>query len=156
MEYTPEQLKRRNESLWTPVQGVGALVQFLTFLASLIMVIRFVSTGQDYALTTVVCVAKVLMLYFMTVTGMAWEEEVFGQPFLARQMFWEDIGNLVSLTGNTAYLLALMLGVDHMTQMAVMGVALATYVLNFVQFAVRGARATRQRRLARMQLSNAQ
>lgn len=156
MEYTPEQLKRRNESLWTPVQGVGALVQFLTFLASLIMVIRFVSTGQDYALTTVVCVAKVLMLYFMTVTGMAWEEEVFGQPFLARQMFWEDIGNLVSLTGNTAYLLALMLGVDHMTQMAVMGVALATYVLNFVQFAVRGARAARQRRLARMQLSNAQ
>lgn len=156
MDYTPEQLKRRNESLWTPVQGVGALIQFLIFLTSLVLVLRFVTTGQDYALTTVVCVAKVLMLYFMTVTGMAWEEEVFGKPFLARQMFWEDIGNVISLTGNTAYLLALMLGADRMTQMAIMGVALATYVLNFVQFAWRGARAARQRRLARLQLSNVQ
>ncbi len=146
MDYTPEQLERRNRSLWTTVQGIGALVQFLTFVASLVLVTRFVITGQDYALTTVVCVAKVLMLYFMTVTGMAWEDEVFGRFFLAPQMFWEDVGNVISLTGNTAYLVTLLVGAEPSTQMAAMGVALATYVLNFFQFAIRGARAARQRR----------
>lgn len=61
MNYTPEQLARRNQSFWTPVQAAGALVQFLTFLASLILVMRFLSTGQGYEITTVANVAKVLM-----------------------------------------------------------------------------------------------
>ncbi len=156
MDYTPDQLERRNRSLWTTVQGVGALAQFVTFVVSLVLVIRFVTTGQDYALTTVACVTKVLMLYFMTITGMAWEDEVFGRFFLAPQMFWEDIGNVISLAGNTSYLVALILGADPGTQMAAMGVALATYVLNFFQFALRGARAARQRRqMARTAISEA-
>ncbi len=146
MNYTPEQLERRNRSFWTPVQAVGALVQFLTFLASLILVIRFLTTGQGYEVTTVANVAKVLMLYFMTVTGMAWEDEVFGRMFMAKEFFWEDAGNLLSLAGNTAYLVALFAGVDHRTQMLVMCVALATYVVNFVQFARRGMRSARQKR----------
>ncbi len=52
--------------------------------------IRFLATGQGYEITTVFCVAKVLMLYFMTVTGMAWEDEVFGRMFMAKEFFWED------------------------------------------------------------------
>ncbi len=146
MSYTPEQLERRNRSFWTPVQAVGALVQFLTFVASLILVIRFLTTGRGYEIATVVNVAKVLMLYFMTVTGMAWEDEVFGRMFMAKAFFWEDAGNLLSLAGNTAYLVALFAGVDHRTQMWVMCIALATYVVNFVQFALRGVRSARQKR----------
>lgn len=146
MDYTPEQLARRNRSFWTPVQGIGALAQFLTFLASLILVVRFLSTGEGYEIATVANVAKVLMLYFMTVTGMAWEDEVFGQMFMAKEFFWEDAGNLLSLAGNTAYLVALFAGADPRTQMLVMCVALATYVVNFVQFAARGVRSARQKR----------
>lgn len=146
MNYTPEQLARRNRSFWTPVQAIGALVQFLTFLASLFLVIRFLITGQGYEIATVANVAKVLMLYFMTVTGMAWEDEVFGRMFMAKEFFWEDAGNLLSLAGNTAYLLALFAGADHRTQMLVMCVALATYVINFAQFASRGVRSARQKR----------
>lgn len=149
MDYTPEQLKRRNESFWTPVQGVGALVQFLTFIASLVLVVRFLTTGEGYEIATVVCVAKVLMLYFMTVTGMAWEDEVFGHLFMAKEFFWEDAGNLLSLAANTAYLVALFAGADKYTQMWVMCVALATYVINFAQFAWRGVRSARQKRLER-------
>ena len=145
MNYTAEQLARRNQSFWTPVQAAGALVQFLTFLASLILVVRFLNTGQGYEITTVANVAKVLMLYFMTVTGMAWEDEVFGQFFMAKAFFWEDLGNLISLAGNTAYLVTLFAGADPRTQMLVMCVALATYVVNFFQFALRGARAARQK-----------
>jgi 3-vinyl bacteriochlorophyllide hydratase len=155
MNYTEQQLQARNRSIWTKVQGYGALIQFLTFITSLVLVIRFLATGQGYEITTVFCVAKVLMLYFMTVTGMAWEEEVFGQMFMAREFFWEDAGNLVSLAGNTAYLVVLLNGADKQTQMLVMLIALATYVLNFVQFGLRGVRTARQRRAERMAMSPA-
>lgn len=146
MNYTVAQLERRNRSIWTPVQGFGALTQFATFVASLVLVARYITTGEGYALTTVVCVAKVLMLVFMSITGMAWEDEVFGQMFLARQFFWEDIGNAVSLAGNGLYLATLFLGLSHNIQMLAMCVALATYLLNFGQFAVRGVRSARQKR----------
>ncbi len=155
MDYTPEQLERRNKSVWTRVQGVGAGVHFMLFLASLFMVIRFVTTGQDYELTTAICVAKVLMLYFMTVTGMFWEKEVYGQYFLAKGMFWEDVGNIISLAGNTSYLVTLLVGAEKSVQMMAMGVALLTFLINFTQFAVRGVRAARQRRAAQAQLSSA-
>ena len=153
MNYTEQQLQARNRSLWTKVQGFGALIQFVTFLISLMLVIRYLTTGQGYEITTVFCVAKVLMLYFMTVTGMAWEEEVFGQMFMAKEFFWEDAGNLVSLTGNTAYLITLLNGADKHQQMMVMLFALATYVLNFVQFGLRGVKAAQQRRQARLAMT---
>lgn len=155
MNYTEQQLQARNRSLWTKVQAYGALIQFITFIISLLLVIRFLATGQGYEITTVFCVAKVLMLYFMTVTGMAWEDEVFGRMFMAKEFFWEDAGNLVSLAGNTAYLLTLLSGADKQQQMMVMMIALATYVLNFVQFGLRGVKAARQRRQSRMAMTPA-
>ena len=155
MNYTEQQLQARNRSIWTRVQGYGALIQFITFIISLVLVIRYLTTGQGYEITTVFCVAKVLMLYFMTVTGMAWEEEVFGQMFMAKEFFWEDAGNLVSLAGNTAYLIVLLNGADKHQQMTVMLIALATYVLNFIQFGLRGVKAAKQRRQERLQMSPA-
>ena len=146
MNYTPDQLARRNRSLWTRVQAFGAMTQFAAFVISLALVIHTLTTGEGYAVTTVFCVAKVLMLYFMTVTGMAWEDEVFGQFFLAKQFFWEDVGNVVSLAGNTLYLATLLLGLPHNVQLLAMCIALATYVLNFAQFAVRGARSAKEKR----------
>lgn len=148
MGYTSEQLHRRNTSKWTPVQAVGALVQFIVFAISLILVIRLILTGQGFELTTFFVVLKVLMLYFMTITGMAWEKEVFGQYFLAKEFFWEDMGNLLSLAGNTFYLATLLLGADKNVQVAAMCVALATYVVNFLQFARRGLRSARMKRAA--------
>ncbi len=153
MHYTPDQLTRRDRSLWTKVQGFGALTQFITFVASLFLVVRYLTTGEGYEITTIVCVAKVLMLYFMTVTGMAWEDEVFGQMFLAKEFFWEDVGNVVSLAGNTLYLSTLLLGAPKNVQMLAMCVALATYVLNFAQFAARGVRSARQKRSGNRQLA---
>ncbi len=153
MHYTPDQLARRDSSLWTKVQGFGALTQFIIFVASLFLVVRYLTTGEGYAITTVFCVAKVLMLYFMTVTGMAWEDDVFGQFFLAKQFFWEDIGNIISLVGNTLYLSTLLLGAPKNVQMLAMCFALATYVLNFAQFAARGVRSAKQKRASRATLA---
>jgi len=46
MLYTPEQKRRRDESVWTLVQGVLAPIQFLIFLVSLGLVIRCLVTGE--------------------------------------------------------------------------------------------------------------
>ena len=62
MNYTPDQLRRRNESLWTPVQAVTAPVQFLTFIASLILVIQYFATGQGYTAAHIVSSIKVVMM----------------------------------------------------------------------------------------------
>ena len=43
--YTAEQRRRRDASRWTLVQGVLAPVQFLVFLVSLFLVLRYLATG---------------------------------------------------------------------------------------------------------------
>ena len=47
--YTPEERIRRDASVWTLVQGILAPVQFLVFLVSLGLVIRFLMTGDGLA-----------------------------------------------------------------------------------------------------------
>ena len=44
--YTAEERKRRDTTTWTLVQGVLAPVQFLVFLVSLGLVLRYLTTGQ--------------------------------------------------------------------------------------------------------------
>ena len=44
--YTAEERVRRDESVWTIVQGVLAPLQFLVFLVSLGLVLRTLTTGE--------------------------------------------------------------------------------------------------------------
>lgn len=149
MDYTPEQKQRRDASFWTPVQAVAAPVQFVAFLATLIAVIHYFITGQGYAIAHVTASVKVMLMIFMTVTGMAWEYDVYGHYFLAKEFFWEDLVNAISLGVHLLFILAWLLGFSERVVMLVMCAALATYVVNFVQFGRRGMMAARQRRLAK-------
>ena len=47
--YTTDERRRRDASGWTLVQGVLAPVQFLIFLVSLGLVLRFLATGEGLA-----------------------------------------------------------------------------------------------------------
>ena len=47
--YTAEQRVRRDNSAWTLVQGVLAPVQFLAFLISAVLVLRYLATGEGLA-----------------------------------------------------------------------------------------------------------
>jgi len=149
MQYTPDQLQRRNRSIWTPVQAIGAPIQLLIFLVNVALVIRFLATGADYELAHAVSVVKVLMLYFMTVTGMFWEHDVFGPWFMAKEFFWEDFVNLIALIAHTTFLVSGWLGAEPTMQMWIMCVAFLTYLANFTQFVLRGVRAGMQKRAAR-------
>ena len=150
MNYTPEQLRRRNESLWTPVQAVAAPVQFLTFIASLILVFQYFVTGQGYLAAHIASSIKVVMMVFITITGMAWEFDVYGHYFLAKEFFWEDLVNGISLALHLGFIAAWLAGASERMQMVVMLIALASYVVNFIQFGRRGLMAARQRKAARL------
>lgn len=133
--YSPSQRRRRDESIWTVVQGVLAPLQFIVFLVSLALVLRFLATGLDYEAATVSIVLKTVALYVIMVTGSIWEKEVFGQYLLAPAFFWEDVVSFLVLALHTAYLVALLLDLLSPTALMVLALlAYVSYVVNAAQF----------------------
>ncbi len=133
--YTPQERVRRDESVWTLVQGVLAPVQFLVFLVSLGLVLRFLATGEGQSAATVSIVIKTLTLYTIMITGCIWEKVVFGCYLFAPAFYWEDVFSMLVLALHTAYLVAL--ATDSLSTSALMYLALAayaTYVVNAAQF----------------------
>jgi 3-vinyl bacteriochlorophyllide hydratase len=133
--YTPEERQRRDTTRWTLVQGVLAPVQFLIFLVSLVLVVRFLWTGEGGTAATVSVVVKTLVLYTIMVTGCIWEKVVFGRYLFAPAFFWEDVFSMAVLALHTAYLVALFTGALGLRgQMLLALAAYATYVINATQF----------------------
>lgn len=133
--YTPEQRRRRDETSWTLVQGILAPVQFLAFAVSLVLVLRYLATGEGYAVATVSIVVKTALLYTIMVTGSIWEKEVFGQYLFAPAFYWEDVVSMLVLALHTAYLVVVMVGAwSPAEQMMLALAAYASYVVNAAQF----------------------
>jgi 3-vinyl bacteriochlorophyllide hydratase len=133
--YTLEERRRRDESVWTLVQGILAPVQFLVFLVSLGLILRFLVTGDGLLAAQVSILVKTLALYAIMITGSIWEKEVFGRYLFARPFFWEDVFSILVLALHTAYLAALFTG--SLAPAELMALALAayvTYLINAGQF----------------------
>jgi len=136
--YTAEQRRRRDGSRWTLVQGVLAPLQFVIFLVSLWLVVRFLMTGEGETAATLSIVVKTLVLYAIMITGSIWEKEVFGQYLFAPAFYWEDVVSMLVLALHTAHLLALGLGLLSVTGLMVLALsAYASYVVNAAQFLVK-------------------
>jgi 3-vinyl bacteriochlorophyllide hydratase len=133
--YTPEEKRRRDASPWTMVQGILAPVQFLVFLVSLALVVRFLATGQGEQAATASVVVKTFVLYAIMVTGSFWERAIFGRFLFAPAFFWEDAVSMVVIALHTAYLVALLSGsLDSQRLMVLALAAYASYVVNAAQF----------------------
>ena len=133
--YTPEERRRRDASAWTLVQGILAPVQFLIFLVSLVLVLRFLATGEGWGAATASVVVKTVALYTIMVTGCIWEKEVFGVYLFAPTFLWEDVFSMLVLALHTAYLVALATeALSPHGQMALALAAYAAYVVNAAQF----------------------
>ena len=133
--YTPQQRVRRDGSVWTLVQGILAPVQFLVFLVSLVLVMRFLWTGEGEHAATVSVVIKTLTLYTIMVTGCIWEKVVFDCYLFAPAFYWEDVFSMLVLALHSAYLAALLSGwLDARSLMLLALAAYATYVINAGQF----------------------
>lgn len=121
--------------MWTLVQGILAPVQFLIFLVSLALVIRFLSTGEGENLAAWSIVAKTITLYIIMLTGCIWEKVVFDCYLFAPAFYWEDMFSMLVLALHTAYLLALF--TNSLSAHALMYLALgayAAYLINATQF----------------------
>ncbi len=133
--YTAAERERRDASPWTMVQGVLAPVQFLVFLVSLALVLRFLLTGEGLAAATISVVIKTLVLYTIMFTGAIWEKEVYGVYLFARPFFWEDMFSMAVIALHTAYLVVVWQGLlTPQGQMLLALAAYATYVINATQF----------------------
>ena len=133
--YTPEERVRRDSSVWTLVQGILAPVQFVIFLVSLFLVLRFLSTGESAEAATISIVVKTLALYTIMITGAIWEKVVFGKYLFAPAFWWEDFFSMFVIALHTAYVVALWFGLGSETdRMLIALAAYATYVINAGQF----------------------
>ena len=133
--YTQEQRARRDASIWTLVQGILAPVQFVIFLVSLMLVLRYLVSGEGYVIATWSIVLKTAALYLIMVTGAIWEKVVFGQWLFAPAFFWEDVFSFAVIALHTLYIYGLFWGgMAPMTLMVIALAAYAAYVLNAGQF----------------------
>ena len=133
--YTPAQRARRDDTVWTLVQGILAPVQFVIFLVSLALVLRYLTSGEGYYAATVSVLAKTAVLYLIMVTGAIWEKVVFGQYLFAPGFFWEDVFSFVVIALHTLYLYGLITGsIAPQTLMLITLAAYITYVINAGQF----------------------
>jgi len=136
--YTPEERVRRDQSRWTVVQGVLAPLQFLVMLASALLLLRFLASGEGREAAEYSVVLKTLLLYLIMVTGSIWEKEVFGKWLFAGPFFWEDMVSMGVLALHTAYLGGLLFGLWSPTALAWLAlVAYAAYAVNAIQFVLK-------------------
>ena len=142
MLYSPEQRMRRNATIWTPVQGFLAAFQFLVFLVSLGLVLRYLATGDGLVLATASIIAKTLILYTIMITGSLWEKAVFGKYLFAPAFFWEDVVSMGVIALHTLYVVALITGWGTpVAQFSIALAAYAIYVINAAQFVLKLRRA---------------
>lgn len=133
--YTPEERERRDSTRWTLVQGLLAPFQFVVFLISLVLVVRYLSSGEGAWAADASIVAKTVTLYVIMITGSIWEKVVFGKWLFVPAFFWEDVFSMLVLALHTAYLAMLFGGFGTVEQRMLVALAgYATYLINAGQF----------------------
>ena len=130
--YTDDQRIRRDQTIWTTVQGVLAPLQFLIFGLSLILLVRYLSTGQGYEIATWSVLLKTVILYTIKITGAIWEKVVFGQYLLAPSFFWEDVFSFFVIAAHTIYVIALF--ANFWEPVILVYIALIAYFLYYYHF----------------------
>ena len=133
--YTAEQRRRRDSTRWTVVQGVLAPFQFLIFLISLALVLRYLDSGSGQLAADLSIVAKTVALYAIMITGSLWEKAVFGKYLFAPAFFWEDVVSMGVIALHTAYLFLLLTNLGTPEQRMLVALAgYLIYVVNAAQF----------------------
>ena len=137
--YTAEQIERRQQSRWTMVQVIGAPVQFMVFLVSFGFVLHNIIdyAHANFDITNGTILVKVLVLYFMMITGMLWEKDVFGHYVYAPEFFWEDVVSTLLMITHTSYLVAALLGAPHEVLLVVVMIAYLNYLFNAAQYVLK-------------------
>jgi 3-vinyl bacteriochlorophyllide hydratase len=133
--YTPEQRIKRDQSVWTIVQGVLAPLQFLVFLVSVTLVMRFLITGKGYEIANFSILVKTCFLLIIMLTGCIWEKVVFDTYLFAHAFFWEDVFSMLVIFLHLSYVYCLFnLTLSQESMMILALCAYGAYFINAAQF----------------------
>ena len=136
--YTPEQRVRRDQTIWTHVQGFLAVFQFFVFIVSVCLVLRCLFNGEGAEWAKWSIILKTLTLYTIMVTGSIWEKVVFGKYLFASAFFWEDVVSMVVIALHSVYIASLFFSfLTLQEQMLLILSAYITYVINAAQFVLK-------------------
>ena len=136
--YTAQERARRDATVWTLVQGILAPLQFVVFLVSLALVVRYLVAGTGYEAATWSVMIKTGVLLTIMVTGAIWEKVVFGRYLFAPAFFWEDVVSFAVIALHLAYVWAVLSGAwAPRAEMAVALAAYTLYVVNAAQFVLK-------------------
>lgn len=132
--YTPEQKLRRDNTKWTLVQGILAPLQLLAMGVSVVLVVRYLQSGEGLLAANISVVVKTMFLYVIMVTGAIWEKVVFGQYLFHEKFFWEDVVSMGVIALHTAYLWGLYAQWEPRLNLTIALAGYAAYTINAIQF----------------------
>ena len=137
--YTPEQLVKRNASIWTDIQIILAPIQFLFFIAGLTITTLYANNlfVSGFYWVSLAILFKTLFFALLFITGMFFEKEVFDQWVYSKEFLWEDIGSTIAAFFHLLYFLLVWFGASHEVLLWDAFLAYFTYVLNALQYLVR-------------------
>jgi len=136
--YTPEQLRKRNNSVWTKVQLILAPIQFVVFIIGVILTVMYYTGSlENFSLVTWALLIKTIFLVVLFVTGAFFEKEVFDIWVFSPEFYWEDIGSSVATVFHFLYFVLAYLDFSKEALVWSALVAYFTYVVNAIQYLVR-------------------
>jgi len=137
--YTPEQLVKRNASVWTDVQLILAPIQFLVFLAGVTVTFLYSQNSGIFSFywVSVAILFKTLFFALLFITGAYFEKEIFGKWVFSKEFLWEDIGSTIAGAFHLLYFVFAFMGASEDVLVIEAFIAYFTYVANAAQYLVR-------------------
>ncbi|KAA6232002.1 2-vinyl bacteriochlorophyllide hydratase [Chlorobium phaeovibrioides] len=137
--YTPDQLARRNASIWTDVQLILAPIQFVVFLLGVGVTALYAmdSTLFSFYWVSVAILFKSFLFGLLFVTGAYFEKEIFDKWVFSKEFLWEDVGSVFAAAFHLLYFVLAFMGASEDVLVQEAFLAYFTYVLNAMQYLVR-------------------
>jgi len=137
--YTPEQLAKRNASIWTDIQIILAPLQFFVFLIG-VTVTALYANGlfiHNFYWVSIAILFKTLFFALLFITGMFFEKEIFNKWVYSKEFLWEDVGSTVAAAFHLLYFVMAFMGYDADVLVVEAFIAYLTYVMNALQYLIR-------------------
>ncbi len=137
--YTPEQLVKRNASVWTDVQLILAPIQFIVFLVGVAVTFLYMQDNQIFSFywVSVAILFKTLFFGLLLFTGAYFEKELFNKWIYGKEFFWEDVGSTVAAIFHLLYFVMAYMGFSEDVLIWEAFLAYFTYVVNALQYLTR-------------------
>ena len=137
--YTPEQLAKRNASIWTDIQIILAPLQFFIFLIGVTVTVLYANGWfvTDIYWVSLAILFKTLFFALLFITGAFFEKEIFNKWVYSKEFLWEDVGSTVAAAFHLLYFIMAFMGYDNDVLVWEAFIAYFTYILNAMQYLVR-------------------